>query len=149
MSLFSLFTVSTIGNREKRAASDHWAMRPLHRSTVKLIVLMYFSLPFTRFEPCGAVFMMILKIHLRKISSNEYFKDILHYFRVLFTLGLYNGRSMNARTFLFVALTEVQVTVLSMLNLPRQGFLTTCRALLCLQPAVICLRKTLRFANVQ
>ena len=46
------------------AASDHWAMRPLsaHNSS-KLIVLKYFSLPFTLFEPYGAVFIMNSKIH--------------------------------------------------------------------------------------
>ena len=48
----------------------------------KLIVLNYFSLPFTLFEPYGAVFIMNSKIHLRKNSSNEYFKTISHYFRV-------------------------------------------------------------------
>ena len=48
----------------------------------KLIVLKYFSLPFTLFEPYGAVFIMNSKIHLRKNSSNEYFKTISHYFRV-------------------------------------------------------------------
>ena len=44
--------------------------------------LKYFSLPFTLFEPYGAVFIMNSKIHLRKNSSNEYFKTISHYFRV-------------------------------------------------------------------
>ena len=48
----------------------------------KLIVLKYFSLPFTLFEPYGAVFIMNSKIHLRKNSSNEYFKTISHYLRV-------------------------------------------------------------------
>ena len=48
----------------------------------KLIVLKYFSLPFTLLEPYGAVFIMNSKIHLRKNSSNEYFKTISHYFRV-------------------------------------------------------------------
>ena len=48
----------------------------------KLIVLKYFSLPFTMFEPYGAVFIMNSKIHSRKNSSNEYFKTISHYFRV-------------------------------------------------------------------
>ena len=70
--------------------------------------------------------MMNSKINLRKNSSKEYFKAILHYFRVLFTLGPYNGRSMNALIFFFVALAEVQVAVLSVLNLPRQGILATC-----------------------
>ena len=45
---------------------------------------------------------------------------------VLFTLGLYNSRSMNA--LVFAALAEVQVAVQV--------------------AAVICLRNTLRFANV-
>ena len=73
-------------------------------------------------------------INLRKNSSQEYFKVILHYFRVLFTLGLYNGRSMNALILFFVAFAEVQVAVLSVLNLPRQGFPghLSNRALLCL-----------------
>ena len=46
------------------------------------LLLKYLSLPFTLFEPYGAVFIMNSKIHLRKNSSNEYFKTISHYFRV-------------------------------------------------------------------
>ena len=68
---------------------------------------------------------------MRKNSSKEYFKAILHYFRVLFTLGPYNGCSMNVLIFFFVALGEVQVAVFSVLNLPRQGFLATCRIEYC------------------
>ena len=90
-------------------------------------MLKYFCLPFTLFEPCGTVFMINSTINLRKNSSKEYFKAILHYFRVLYTLGLHNGRSMNALVFFFVALAEVQVAVLSVLNLPWQGFQATCR----------------------
>ena len=56
---------------------DHCAHNPS-----KLIVLKYFSLQITLFEPYGAVFIMNSKIHLRKNSSNEYFKTISHYFRV-------------------------------------------------------------------
>ena len=97
------------------------------QKSVELIVLKYSSLPLTLFEPCGAVFMINSTINLRKNSSKEYFKAILHYFRVLFTLGLYNSRSMNALIYFFAALAEVQVAVLSVLNLPRQGFLATCR----------------------
>ena len=65
-----------------------WGLIPLgHENTehffhLKLIVLKYFSLPFTLFEPCGAVFIMNSKIHLTKNSLNKYFKAILHYFRV-------------------------------------------------------------------
>ena len=40
-----------------------------------------------RFEPCGAVFIMNSKIHLRKNSLNEYFKAISPYFRVYSLLG--------------------------------------------------------------
>ena len=94
---------------------------------VKLIMLKYFSSPFTLFERCRAVFMMNSKINLKKNCSKVCFKAILHYFRVLFTPGLCNGRSMNSLIFFFVALVEVQVTFLSVLNLPRQGFLATCR----------------------
>ena len=48
---------------------------------------------------------------------------------------------MNELVFFLVALAEVQVAFLSVLNLPRQGFLATCRIGHCcvLQPAVICL----------
>ena len=92
----------------------------------KLIVLKYFSLLFTLFEPYGAVFIMNSKIHLRKNSSDEYFKTILHYFRVYDTLGLYLSRSINGLVFFFAALAEVQVTILSLLSLPRQGFPATC-----------------------
>ena len=49
---------------------------------LKLMVWKYFSLLFTLFEPYGAVFIMNSKIHLRKNSSNEYFKTISHYLRV-------------------------------------------------------------------
>ena len=123
---------------------DHWT-----NLNVKLIVLKYFSLPFTLFEPCGAVFMMNSKIHLRKNSSNEYFKAILHYFLVLFTLGLYNGRSMNTLIFFFVALRSSGGRSFGVISsTARIDF-----ALLCLQPAAICLTNTLlfarRFANVQ
>ena len=48
----------------------------------KLIVLKYLSLLFTLFESYGAVFIMNSKIHLRKNSSNEYFKTISHYLLV-------------------------------------------------------------------
>ena len=88
----------------------------------KLIVLKYFSLPFTLFEPYGAVFIMNSKIHLRKNSSNEYFKTISHYFRVYSLSGFLKiRRSINGVVFFFAAIAEVQVTVLSVLNLPRQG----------------------------
>ena len=45
----------------------------------KLIIVKYISLPFTLFELYGAVFIMNSKIHLRKNSSNEYFKTVSHY----------------------------------------------------------------------
>ena len=67
------------------------------------------------------VFIMNSKIYLRKNSSNEYFKTISHYFRVYLLSG-----SINWLGFFFAALAEVQVTVLSLLKLPRQGFPATC-----------------------
>ena len=94
---------------------------------VKLIVLKYFSLPFTLFEPCGAVFIMNSKIHLRKNSSKRVFQNHFALFPCLFTVGFYIGRSINGLVFFFAALAEVQVTVLSVLNLPRQGFPATCQ----------------------
>ena len=90
------------------------------------LLLKYLSLPFTLFEPYGAVFIMNSKIHLRKNSSNEYFKTISHYLRVYSLSGFTVGRSINGLVFFFAAFAEVQVTVLSVLNLPRQGFPTTC-----------------------
>ena len=106
-------------------------------------------------------------------------------FPCLFTLGLYKGGSMNELVFFLVALAEVQVAVLTVLNLPQQGFLATRRIVgsisavsrvrslilpggwvwahfpeqrlviepsrighcCVLQPAVICLTDTLRFAK--
>ena len=108
-----------------------------------------FSPPFTLFEPCGAVFIMNSKILLRKKELKRVFQSHFALFPYLFTLGLYKGCSMNELVFFLVALAEVQVAVLSVLNLPRQGFLATCRIGHCcvLQPAVICLTDTLRFAK--
>ena len=67
------------------------------------------------------------KIHLSKNSLNEYFQAISHYFRVYSLSGFLKGRSMNVLVFFFPALAEVQVVVLSVLNLIRQGFPATCR----------------------
>ena len=52
----------------------------------KLIALKYLSLLFTLFEPYGAVFIMNSKMHLRKNSSNEYFKTISHH-RLVYSLS--------------------------------------------------------------
>ena len=101
----------------------------------KLIELKYFSLLFTLFEPYGAVFIMNSKIHLRKNSSDEHFKTISHYFRVYLLSGF--ARSSGHRSFAVKTSTARISSHLSNW------------ALLCLQPAVICLRNTLRFANVQ
>ena len=86
----------------------------------KLIVLKYFSPTFTLFEPCGAVFLIKSKIHLRENSSNECFKTLSHCFRV------YSLSGFKGLVFFVAALAEVQVTVVSVLNLPRQGFPATC-----------------------
>ena len=84
-------------------------------------------LPLTLFEPCGAVFIMNSKIHLSKNSLNEYFQAISHYYRVYSLSGFLKGRSMNVLVFFYPALAEVQVVVLSVFNLIRQGFPATCR----------------------
>ena len=47
----------------------------------------FLSLPFTLFEPYGALFIMNSKMHLRKNSSNEYFKTISHYLLVYLLSG--------------------------------------------------------------
>ena len=61
----------------------------------------------------GAVFIMNSKIHLRKNSSNEYFKTISHYLCVYSLSGFTVVRSINGLVFFFAAFAEVQVTVLS------------------------------------
>ena len=94
------------------------------RYVLKLISLMYFSLSFTLFELCGAVFIMNSKIHLRKNSLSEYFKAISHSV-FIHSRALY--RPLDERTRLFRCSPKVQVAVFSVLNLPRQGFLATCR----------------------
>ena len=69
-----------------------WGHIPLGHSNavqfLKLIVLRYFLVPLTVFEPSGAVFIMNSKIHMGKNSLNEYFKTISHYFRVYSLSGL-------------------------------------------------------------
>ena len=96
------------------------------------------------------VFIMNSKILLRKNSSNEYLKTISHYFLVYSLSGFMQAArltdwssssllSLKFRSpfFRFKPSTERISSHLSN------------RALLCFQPAVICLRNTLRFANVQ
>ena len=51
---------------------------------LKLIVLKYFSPPFTLFEPCGAVFNMNSKVHLRKNSGKDFQPLCLGYSSLLF-----------------------------------------------------------------
>ena len=71
-------------NREKCSMKTH-TTRPLCHwiiDPVKLLHFEQFSLPYTLFEACRAVFITHSKINLRKISLNEYFNAILHYFGV-------------------------------------------------------------------
>ena len=121
----------------------NFLQRPLRRVHVKKkLLIKYFSLLFTLFEPYGAVFIMNSKIHLRKNSSNEYFKTISHSVPCLFTLGLYESRSINGLISFFsrwswghrsFAVTPFTARISSHLSN---------WALLCLQPTVICLRNT-------
>ena len=66
----------------------------------------------------------------KKTKTNKQLKPVFrNHFALspcLFILGLYMGRSINGLVFFFAAFAEVQVTVLSVLNLPRQGFPATC-----------------------
>ena len=121
----------------KSEASDHLAMRLLWN---------YYPLPFTLFESCGTVFIMNSKIQLRKNSLANISKSFCIIFPCLFTLGLYNSRSMNA--IIITALAEVQVAILLVSSTARISSHLSNQAL-CLQPAVVCLRNTLRFANLQ
>ena len=56
-----IWTCTPTSSSEKSAVSDHWAMRPLR-------VLKYLSLPFTVFEPYGAVFITNSKIQREKCT---------------------------------------------------------------------------------
>ena len=60
--------------KEKKTGGCHAGILNLHSN--------FLSLPFKLFEPYGALFIMNSKMHLRKNSSNEYFKTISHYLRV-------------------------------------------------------------------
>ena len=91
-----------------------------------LIALKYFSLSFTLFEPCGAVFIMNSKRHVRKnsLSISKQFRiiSVFIHSRVLF-------RPLDEGTDLlqfFAAFAEVQVAVFRVLSLPRQGLAATC-----------------------
>ena len=76
-----IWTCTPTSSSAESEASYHWAMRQLLGLLfLKLILLKYFSLPFTLLEPCGAVIIMNSTIHLRKNSLNKYFKTIPHYF---------------------------------------------------------------------
>ena len=67
---------------------EHLSTLALKINTVKLLQFKHFSLLYVLFEACEAVFIMNSKIHLTKISLNEYFKVILHYFGVNSLVGL-------------------------------------------------------------
>ena len=115
-------------------------MRPLNNTTLKLdSIKLFFSAIYTVNE---------FKDTFEEKELKRVFQSHFALFPCLFTLERYKGRWMNEVVFL-AALAEVQVAVLSVLNLQRQGFLATCRIGHCcvLQPAVICLRDTLRFAT--
>ena len=123
-----IWTCTPTSSSAKSDTSYQWAMWPLHSfKSLKLIALKYFTLPFTLFEPCGAVFIMNSKTHLRKNNLNEHFKAISHYFLVYLLSGCLMGARWTHSFFFFAALGEVQVAVLSVLNLPRQGFPATCQ----------------------
>ena len=89
---------------------------------------------------------MISKIHLTKISSNEYFNAISHYFRVYLLSGLKADQFTPSSSFFF-ALAEVHFAVL---NLPRQGFPATCRVGHCCVCSLLLLTSEIRsrFAKV-
>ena len=71
-------------NREKCSKKTHTTRPRCHWiiDPVKLLQFEQFSLPYTLFEARRAVFITHSKINLRKISLNEYFNAILHYFGV-------------------------------------------------------------------
>ena len=121
---------------------DHCAIRTL------IIILKYFSLPFTLFEPCGAVFIMNSKKQLRKNSLNEYFKAISHYSSFIHSRAL--QQPLDERTCPLLRCSRWSSGRRSfgfIFSTARFSSHSSNRALLCLQPAVICLRNTLWFAE--
>ena len=75
--------------RRKKCGHRALTTGPCDHSAIfyqKLTVLKYLFLPFTLFEPYGAAFIINSKMHLRKNSSKEYFKTILHY-RLVYSLS--------------------------------------------------------------
>ena len=116
-----IWTRIPTSSSEKSAAS-----KVGHAIATPFRFLKYPCLSFTLFEPYGAVFIMNIQRYIwGKIAQTS----IQNHFALspcLFTLGLYVGCSINGLVFFFAAFAEVQVTVLSVLNLPRQGFPATC-----------------------
>ena len=123
-----IWTRIPTSSSEKSAASNQWAMRSVRPFFFKINNLeVSFSAIHTVWTLWSCIYHEYSKIHLRKNSSNEYFKTISRYLRVFSLSGFTVGRSINGLVFFFPAhRTEVQVTVLSMLNLPQQGFPATC-----------------------
>ena len=107
---------------EKSAASNQWAMRSVRPLGSWSIFL------------CHSHCLNLMELYLSWIFKDTFeekwlkrvFKTISHYLRVYSLSGFTVGRSINGLVFFFAAFAEVQVTVLSVLNLPRQGFPATC-----------------------
>ena len=108
---------------KESAAFNHWAMQPLSQQQLEINSVEVSFSTFHTVEPYGAVFIMNSNIHLRK-QLKRVFQNHFALSPCLFEL--YIGRSINGLVFFFAAFAEVQVTVLSVLNLPRQGFPATC-----------------------
>ena len=108
---------------KESAAFNHWAMQPLSQQQLEINSVEVSFSTFHTVEPYGAVFIMNSNIHLRR-QLKRVFQNHFALSPCLFEL--YIGRSINGLVFFFAAFAEVQVTVLSVLNLPRQGFPATC-----------------------
>ena len=94
-------------------------------------------------SPAEELYLSWIQRYVGEKQLKQVFQSHFAIFPCLFTLGLYNSCSINALVYFFAALAEVHLTA------ARISSHLSNRTVLCLQPAVICLRKTLRFAIVK
>ena len=94
-------------------------------------------------SPAEELYLSWTQRYVGEKQLKQVFQSHFAIFPCLFTLGLYNSCSINALVHVFAALAEVHLTA------ARISSHLSNRTVLCLQPAVICLRKTLRFAIVK
>ena len=92
--------------QSKSAASDHWAMRPLHQNQ------QFWSI-FLCHSHCSNLVELYLSWIQRyiwgRVAQNEYFKTVSHYLRV-YSLSRYIGRSINGLVSFIAALVQPETS---------------------------------------